>query len=116
MYHELIIELSKHPLNKKVLTDFNVSYKSFNPLCGDEVEIFVRYDKNAKVVEIGWQGQGCALSQAGVSFVTEQAKGKTTEEIKSITSEFLTGELGLTKLNPTRLRCLLIGLKALQAL
>ncbi len=115
-YHELIIELSKHPLNKKVVSDFDVSYKSFNPLCGDEVEIFIRYDQIGKVADIGWQGQGCALSQAGASFLTEQTKGKTREEISYITPEFLTTELELTKLNPSRLRCLTIGLKALQAL
>jgi nitrogen fixation NifU-like protein len=114
LYRETILELYRNPKNKKILEDFTVYQKENNPLCGDEVELFLKFDTNGKLIDIGFQGEGCAISQAGVSMLTEFIKGKTEKELQTITGEDVLLMLGLQNLNPTRLRCALLGLKTLQ--
>jgi nitrogen fixation NifU-like protein len=114
LYRETILELYRNPKNKKILEDFSNYQKENNPLCGDEVELFLKFDNDEKLIDIGFQGEGCAISQAGVSMLTEYIKGKTKEELQTITGEELLNLLGLTSLNPTRMRCALLGLKTLQ--
>jgi nitrogen fixation NifU-like protein len=114
IYHELILELYRHPLNKKKLDDFTFHHKEFNPLCGDEVELFIKTDKDDKIIDIGFLGQGCALSQASTSILTEVLKKKTLTEAYKITTQEILQKLGLKKLNPTRLRCVGLPVEALQ--
>jgi nitrogen fixation NifU-like protein len=114
LYRETILELYRNPKNKKILDDFNAYQKEHNPLCGDEVELFLKFDTENKLRDIGFQGEGCAISQAGISLLTEYIKNKTKEELKTITGEQVLVMLGLKNLNPTRLRCALLGLKTLQ--
>lgn len=114
LYHELILDLYKNPLNKKRLDNFDISQVAYNPLCGEQIEIFVKFDANEKIIDISFEGEGCVISQAGGSVVTEFAKGKSKQEIQAITAETIAAELGLRNLNPTRLRCLLLALQALQ--
>jgi nitrogen fixation NifU-like protein len=114
LYSELLLDLYRHPLNKKKLVDFDANFSEFNPLCGDRVELFLKFNADGKLADIGFQGEGCAISQASVSLLTEHVKGKTKEEIQAITAESLLNLLGLKNLNPTRLRCALLGLKTIQ--
>ena len=113
LYHEIILDLYKHPLNKTALADFDVQHKEHNPLCGDVVELFLKFDKN-KISQVGWQGDGCAISQASTSLLTDAIKGKTKTALKKITKDDVLEQLGLTNLNPTRLRCALLCLEALK--
>jgi nitrogen fixation NifU-like protein len=114
LYHELILELNRNPLNKKILADFNAYQKEQNPLCGDEVELFLKFDEQNVLIDVGFQGEGCAISQAGVAMLTKHILGKTKDELQNITGEQLLAMLGLTNLNPTRMRCALLGLKTMQ--
>lgn len=114
IYHELILELYRHPLNKKKLDDVTFHHKEFNPLCGDEVELFIKTDEHDMITDISFQGQGCTLSQASASILTEMSKKKTLSEAQKITTEIILQKLGLEKLNPTRLRCIGISVQALQ--
>ena len=114
VYKELILELNRQPLNKKVLNDFDIHHKENNPLCGDEIELFIKFDADDKVADVGFQGAGCAIAQASTSLLTDYIKGKSRAELKNITAETMTEMLGLPNLNPTRLRCLLLSLKVLQ--
>lgn len=113
IYHELILELNRHPLNKKHLSDFTYHHKEFNPLCGDEVELFIKIDDHGKIIDIGFQGNGCAISQASASVLTEMIRSKSTTEAQKITTENILQKLGLEKLNPTRLRCAGLSVEAL---
>ena len=113
IYKEMILELYRNPLNKKALLDYDAKYKEFNPSCGDEIEIFIKFDASGKVVDIGRQGQGCAISQAAVSLLTEEINGKTREEIKLLTENQMIEMLGIA-ISKNRLKCATLGFKAIQ--
>lgn len=114
LYHETILELYRNPKNKKILDDFTLYQKETNPLCGDEVGLFLKFDDQDKLVDIGFQGEGCAISQAGISILTEHIKHKNKHELERLTGEEVIGMLGLKNLNPTRMRCALLGLHTMQ--
>lgn len=114
LYSDILLDLYRHPLNKKALANFDVRRLENNPLCGDKIEIFIKFDKRGKVADIGWEGDGCAISQASASLLTDYLKDKTKAEIKKINSKKMLEMLGIKKLNPTRLRCATISLKAAQ--
>ena len=87
LYPELILDLYKHPLNQGALTNFDLHQIEKNASCGDLIELYVKFDKTGKVSDVGFKGDGCALSQAGASILTEQMKGKTKAELQKITKE-----------------------------
>lgn len=114
IYREAILDLYRNPLNKHTILKPDIHHKENNPLCGDEVEIFLKLDANDKVSEVGYQGDGCAISQASASLVTDKIKGMSKSQIMKMTREEVLGLLGLENLNPTRQRCALLILKTLQ--
>lgn len=114
LYQEILLDLYKHPLNKKVLSEFDVRHQEHNPLCGDTVELFVKLNSSGVITDISWQGDGCAISQAATSLLTDYVKNKDTRATKEMTSDTIIEMLGLSNLNPTRLRCATLSLKALQ--
>lgn len=113
IYKEIILDLYKNPLNKKALFDYDAKQKELNPTCGDEIEIFVKFDSAGKVLDIGHQGQGCAISQAAVSLLTEEIKGKTKEEIQSMTEKNIIEMLQIP-ISHTRIKCAILGLKTIK--
>ncbi len=113
IYREAILELYRNPLNKKKLTNPTASHREFNPSCGDEIEIAIAFDAEDRVTDIGHQGQGCAISQAAVSLLTEEMKGKTKDEIKKFTKNDMLVLLGIP-ISYTRENCALLGFKALK--
>jgi|SRR3989338_6352237 len=113
IYKELILELYRNPLNKKALLDYDSKYKEFNPSCGDEIEIFIKFSKGGTVEDIGHQGQGCAISQAAVSLLSEEVKGKTREKIQDMTEKDIIEMLQIS-ISHTRIKCATLGLKTLQ--
>lgn len=114
MYREQILDLYENPLNYGELNPHDFSYEEDNPLCGDVVRIDVRLDENGCVADIAWQGDGCAISQASASLLTEEVKGKSLAEIKAMESQELLDLLGI-KLSMARVKCALLSLKVLKA-
>src|SRR3989344_7934916 len=86
IYKEYILHLYKNPINKKDLEDFDVCLKDGNPLCGDKIEIKIKFDGD-RVSDVGFLGEGCAISVAGACLLTEHIKGKTKKEIEEITEK-----------------------------
>lgn len=113
LYKELILDLSRNPLNKGILPDFDVSHRDFNTSCGDDVTIYLKHDAEGKVSEISHDGIGCAISSAATSLLTEWVKGKTKEEIAAFTKEDMTKMLGIT-ISHTREGCALLGWKTVR--
>lgn len=114
MYREQIIDLYENPLNYGTLDPADFSYEEDNPLCGDVIRISVRLDDQGQISDVKWSGQGCAISQASASLLTEEIKGKTLEEIKEYSKEELLDLLGI-QLSMTRIKCALLSLKVLKA-
>jgi nitrogen fixation NifU-like protein len=114
MYREQIIDLYENPLNWGSLEPADISYEEDNPLCGDVIQIDVRLDDENRIADVKWHGQGCAISQASASLLTEEIKGKTVDEVKAYTKDELLELLGI-QLSMTRVKCALLSLKVLKA-
>lgn len=114
IYREQIIDLYEHPLNYGEVDHPDFTYEEDNPLCGDVIRIDVKLDSENKVVDIAWRGDGCAISQAAASLLTEEIKGKSLEEVKAFTSDALLELVGVP-LSMARVKCALLSLKVLKA-
>lgn len=112
-YKETILELNRHPLNKKLLADFDVEAREFNPVCGDDMTVWIKFDREGNVADVGWQGAGCAISTAAASVVTDEIKGKSKAMIAQMNLQSIT-DLLVTEIISTRVQCALLGLKAVQ--
>lgn len=111
LYKEFILDLYKNPLNRRFMSGYQASATESNPTCGDVIHIFLKYE-NGKIVDVSHQGQGCAISQAAVSLLTEEVKGKTKEEILKLTEKDIIDMLGI-EISNNRIKCATLGLKAL---
>ncbi|MBE2202376.1 MAG: iron-sulfur cluster assembly scaffold protein [Anaerolinea sp.] len=114
MYREQIIDLYENPLNYGTLEPADFSYEEDNPLCGDVIRIDVRLDADKRVTAVTWSGDGCAISQASASLLTEAIKGMTLEQIKVFPKERLLELIGV-QLSMARVKCALLSLKVLKA-
>jgi nitrogen fixation NifU-like protein len=87
-----------------------------NPLCGDEVTIYVAFGEDGETIdEVKFSGRGCAISQAATSMLMEMAQGKTATEVATMPRDELLEEIGVPlQNNPTRLKCALLGLTTLK--
>jgi nitrogen fixation NifU-like protein len=101
-------------LNQGRIEAADFSYEEDNPLCGDVIRIDVRLDEQRRVADVKWSGEGCAISQASASLLTEEIKGKTLEEVKTYSKDDLLELLGI-QLSMTRVKCALLSLKVLKA-
>ena len=89
LYQEIILDHGKNPRNLRKTENFNKDAKGHNPLCGDKVHIFLKLNENKKVEDISFEGQGCAISMASASIMTDLVKGKEEKEVKEIVNDFL---------------------------
>jgi nitrogen fixation NifU-like protein len=96
LYQEIILEHGKNPRNLRKTENFNKDAKGNNPLCGDNVHVYLKLDENKIVHDISFEGSGCAISMASASIMTDLVKGKTEKEVKEIVEDFL----GMIKENP----------------
>ena len=114
IYHEMIIDYSRNPVNYGEIEDHDVTYHDSNPLCGDSIDIDMKIDDN-KVSDIKFHGKGCAICMACSSVLTEIAKGKDLDEVKNISKNDVLSELGLEHLQAVRIKCALLSLKVLKS-
>jgi len=89
LYQEIILDHGKNPRNKGKCDEFNKDAKAYNPLCGDKVHIYLKLNKAKKVENLSFEGEGCAISLASASILTDIIKGKDFITAKKITNEFL---------------------------
>ena len=113
MYRENILDHGMNPRNRGILDPAKVDYEAHNPLCGDRLRLTLRVDENNRVVEVGWDGSGCAISQAAASMLGEEIIGKTIDEIREINKEEIFDMLGIP-LSPNRIKCALLSLQVLK--
>jgi len=96
LYQEIILEHGKNPRNLGKTENFNKEAKGNNPLCGDNVHVYLKLNDQRKVEDISFEGSGCAISMASASIMTDLIKGKSDNEAKEIIEDFL----GMIKENP----------------
>ena len=89
LYQEIILDHGKNPRNLRKTENFNKDAKGHNPLCGDKVHVYLKLNENKKLEDISFEGQGCAISMASASIMTELFKGKEEKEVKEIVADFL---------------------------
>ena len=114
LYREQILNHYREPRNKGRLESPDISYEDDNPLCGDRVHFDLRLDGDNRVVDVAWDGNGCAISMASASMLSEMIKGKTLDELRHLGKDDILDMLGI-ELGPVRLKCALLSLKVLKA-
>jgi nitrogen fixation NifU-like protein len=129
IYKEVILDHYKSPRNKRELPDAELSCSQNNPLCGDEITVFVNV-KDGQIAEVAFQGAGCSISQSSASMMTEAVQGRTVDEARGLTNDFrgmMAGELepdedefgdlialkGVVKY-PIRIKCAVLAWDVLQ--
>jgi nitrogen fixation NifU-like protein len=114
MYREVILDHYKNPRGHGVLESPDAAAEGQNPLCGDEVSIFVAFGDDGETIDdVRFRGRGCAISQASTSMLMEMVKGRTADEIAAMERDELLDEVGIP-LTPVRLKCALLGLGVLK--
>ena len=89
LYQEIILDHGKNPRNLRKTENFNKDAKGHNPLCGDKVHIYLKLNENKKVEDISFEGEGCAISMASASIMTDLLRGKEENDVKEIVNDFL---------------------------
>ena len=113
LYREVILDHYKNPHGHGVIDDADAVAEGQNPLCGDEVTVSVRFGEGDVIEDVGFEGRGCAISQAATSMLTAIVKGRTAQEVSAMPKDELLEEIGIP-LTPVRLKCALLGLGVLK--
>ncbi|MGH2984249.1 MAG: iron-sulfur cluster assembly scaffold protein [Solirubrobacterales bacterium] len=113
LYRDQILEHYKRPHNFGRLDDFDLEFEDSNPFCGDEQHVFLKLGVDGKIAEVSFEGQGCAISTAATSLLTDELEGMTPEEILALPKDYVLELLGID-ISATRLKCALLGLKVVK--
>jgi nitrogen fixation NifU-like protein len=114
LYREVILDHYKNPRGHGVIEGADAQAEGQNPLCGDEVSIYVSFgDDGDTIDDVKFEGRGCAISQAATSMLTEMVQGRSATEIAALPKEELLEEIGIP-LTPVRLKCAILGLGVLK--
>ena len=114
MYREVILDHYKNPHGHGLIEDADAHAEGMNPLCGDEVTVSVKFAADGETIEqVGFEGRGCAISQAATSMLTEMVKGRKAADVAALPKEDLLEEIGIP-LTPIRLKCAILGLGVLK--
>lgn len=118
LYQEVIVDHSRHPRNFHPMAEASAKAEGHNPLCGDRLTLYLKMD-GGKILDVSFEGSGCAISTASASMLSEALKGKTKVAAEALISQFQglvmgkegTGELGKLKIFagvrefPSRVKC-----------
>ena len=113
MYKEIILDYYKNPRNRGSIETPDAKSRDSNPLCGDVVEMQLKF-ADGRVSDIKFNGDGCAISQASASMLTELVMGKSIDEVRGIDKSILLENLGSPNLGAVRIKCALLPLKVMK--
>jgi nitrogen fixation NifU-like protein len=111
LYADNILDHFRSPRGKQSVASPSVSHEEKNLSCGDGVKLSLTIEDD-RITEMGWEGTGCAISQAGMSMLCEELSGKTLTEAASIDPKHMLALLGVP-IGPRRMKCALLGLHTL---
>ena len=112
LYREVILDHYKNPRGHGLLEAPDAQAEGQNPLCGDEITVSLRFDGDT-IADVGFEGRGCAISQAATSMLTGIVKGRKAQDVAALPKEELLEEIGIP-LTPVRLKCAILGLGVLK--
>ncbi|MFB6226170.1 MAG: iron-sulfur cluster assembly scaffold protein [Candidatus Paceibacteria bacterium] len=107
VYREFILNLNRNPKNKERLSQFDIKEEGLNPHCGDKIELFLELEEG-KINKVGWEGVGCAISQAASSLFTEEIKQKNINQVKAFNKNDMLDLLEIP-IDYTREKCALLA-------
>lgn len=113
LYREQILEHYKRPHNFGSIDEPDLEFEDTNPFCGDEQHVTIRLDEDERVAEVKFEGQGCAISTAATSLLTDELVGKSREELVHLPKDDVFELLGID-ISATRVKCALLGLKVVK--
>jgi nitrogen fixation NifU-like protein len=112
-YIENILDHHDHPRNKRALNPADIEASGGNPGCGDIVVMYANVDDTGRITEAGFQGEGCTISQAAASMLTEELLGRSLDEVRGMSYEDVIDEMGKEVVS-TRTRCATLALTVMK--
>lgn len=113
LYAEIILDHYQNPHHAGALVQPTISARDSNPLCGDRLQLDLRLDESGRICEVGFKGEGCAISQASASMLTDELIGKTLVEAEKLSNEDMHAMIQVP-LSPARVKCALLSLSTLK--
>ncbi|WP_256546666.1 Fe-S cluster assembly sulfur transfer protein SufU [Halobellus inordinatus] len=114
MYRQQILDHYKNPRNKGEMSDPDFSHTGENPSCGDTITMNVRLEDDGETIEyVSFTGNGCAISQASASMLSERLRGMTLEELEAMGTDDVTDMLGVD-ISPMRIKCAVLARQVAQ--
>ncbi len=114
LYRDQILEHYKRPHNFGRLDDFDLDFEDTNPFCGDEQHVYIKLDDEGLVSAVSFEGQGCAISTAATSLLTDELIGMSREQLLRMPKEEVLDLLGI-EISATRMKCAMLGLKVVKS-
>lgn len=113
MYRDELLDLYKNPLNEGVIEDAELSKDGENPSCGDDTKIYLKVSEDNIIEDIKHETDGCAISTASISIISDELKGKKLEEVLELDKDWMLEKLDV-EVSPMRLKCAMLGLKTVK--